>query len=115
MKSISSGAKAKKINITIKHRILHEITKQCKRISFSNTSELCFDLDLLGMIRKRKLTPCCMLLRFVGSCCTKFETGQTFEPTTQKFLLFLGRQSVAQQCWIRLHSSSNIVRASNAH
>ena len=23
-------------------------------------------------------TPCCMLLRVVGSCCTKFETGQTF-------------------------------------
>ena len=24
----------------------------------------------------------CMLLRVVGSCCAKFETGQTFEPTT---------------------------------
>ena len=23
-------------------------------------------------------TPCCMLLRLVGSCCAKFETGQTF-------------------------------------
>ena len=23
-------------------------------------------------------TPCCMLLRVVGSCCPKFETGQTF-------------------------------------
>ena len=23
-------------------------------------------------------TPCCMSLRVVGSCCTKFETGQTF-------------------------------------
>ena len=23
-------------------------------------------------------TPCCMLLRVVGSCCAKFETGQTF-------------------------------------
>ena len=28
-------------------------------------------------------TSCCMLLYVVGSCCTKFETGQTnFEPTT---------------------------------
>ena len=23
-------------------------------------------------------TPCCTLLRVVGSCCAKFETGQTF-------------------------------------
>ena len=27
-------------------------------------------------------TPCCMLLRIVGSCYAKFETGQTFQPTT---------------------------------
>ena len=28
-------------------------------------------------------TSCCMLLYVVGSCCAKFETGQTnFEPTT---------------------------------
>ena len=27
-------------------------------------------------------TPCCMLLLVVWSCCAKFETGQTFEPTT---------------------------------
>ena len=27
-------------------------------------------------------TPCCMLLDVVGSCCTEFETGQTFHPTT---------------------------------
>ena len=27
-------------------------------------------------------TPCCMLLRIVESCCAKFETGQTFKPTT---------------------------------
>ena len=27
-------------------------------------------------------TPCFMLLLVIGSCCTKFETFQTFEPTT---------------------------------
>ena len=27
-------------------------------------------------------TPCCMLLDVVACCCTKFETGQTFQPTT---------------------------------
>ena len=30
-------------------------------------------------------------------------------------LLFRDRRSVAQQCWIRLHSSSNIVGAAHAH
>ena len=27
-------------------------------------------------------TPCCMLLDVVTYCCAKFETGQTFQPTT---------------------------------
>ena len=27
-------------------------------------------------------TPCCMLLDVVAYCCAKFETGQTFQPTT---------------------------------
>ena len=27
-------------------------------------------------------TPCCLLLDVVASCCAKFETGQTFQPTT---------------------------------
>ena len=27
-------------------------------------------------------SPCYMLLRVVGNCCTKFETGQTFELTS---------------------------------
>ena len=46
------------------------------------------------------------LLHVVTRYCAKFETGQTFDPT---FLLFRDFRSVAQQCWIRLHSSSNIV------
>ena len=51
-------------------------------------------------------TPCCMLLR---------EIAQSLKPVkllTQQlaaFLLFRDFRSVAQQCWIRLHSSSNIV------
>ena len=27
-------------------------------------------------------TPCCMLLDVIACCCAKFETGQTFQPTT---------------------------------
>ena len=29
--------------------------------------------------------PCCRLLRVVGSCCARFETGQTFELSTPSF------------------------------
>ena len=38
-----------------------------------------------------------------------------FSQQLPTFLLFLDRRSVAQQCWIRLHSSSNIVGATQAH
>ena len=61
---------------------------------------------------------CYMLRPFahpVGCCCAKFETSQTFQPTIPTFLLFRDRRSVAQQCWISLHSSSNIVGAAHAH
>ena len=60
-------------------------------------------------------TPCCMLLDVVEGCCAKFATGQTLQPTTANISLFRDRRSVAQQRWIRLHSSSNIVGAMHAH
>ena len=63
---------------------------------------------------------CCVhlhtLLHVVVCCCAKFETGQTFQPTTPNTSFLLrDRRSVAQQCWIRLRSSSNIVGATHAH
>ena len=59
---------------------------------------------------------CCVhlhtLLHVVVCCCAKFETGQTFQPTTPNTSFLLrDRRSVAQQCWIRLRSSSNIAGA----
>ena len=54
-------------------------------------------------------TPCCMLMQVVGSCCAKVETGQTLNQQLPTFLLSSDRRRVAQQCWIQLHSSSNIV------
>ena len=60
-------------------------------------------------------TPCCLLLHVVACCSAKFETVQNFEPTTPKISFFCDRRSVAQQCWIRLHSSYNIVGATHAH
>ena len=55
---------------------------------------------------------CWMLLRFVAQSLKPVKLFSQLLPT---FLLFRDRQSVAQQCWIRLHSSSNIVGATYAH
>ena len=53
--------------------------------------------------------PCCMLLRFVWSCCARFETGQTLCLQLPTFLLFRDRRSVAQQCWSRLHTPLSLL------
>jgi len=56
------------------------------------------------------------LLQVVACYCAKFETSQTFKPTTpQHSYLFRDRWSIAQQCWIRLHSLSNIVGDTHVH
>ena len=55
---------------------------------------------------------CWMLLRIVGQ---SLKPVKLFSQQLLTFLLFLDRRSVAQQCWIRLHSSSNIVGATHAH
>ena len=55
---------------------------------------------------------CWMLLRVVAQSLKPVKLSSQQLPT---FLLFRDRRSVAQQCWIRLHSSSNIVGATNAH
>ena len=55
---------------------------------------------------------CWMLLRVVGQ---SLKPVKLFSQQLLTFLLFLDRRSVAQQCWIRLHSSSNIVGATHAH
>ena len=75
-----------------------------------NNSQHCWMLHVASVC-----TPCCMLLNVVSCCCAKFETGQTFQPTTPNSSFVRDRRRVAQQCWIRLHSSSNIVGAAHAH
>ena len=58
------------------------------------------------------LVACCwMLLRVVAQSLKPVKLFSQQPPT---FLLFRDRRSVAQQCWIRLHSSSNIVGATHA-
>ena len=55
---------------------------------------------------------CWMLLRVVAQ---SLKPVKLFSQQLPTFLLFSDRRSVAQQRWIRLHSSSNIVGATHAH
>ena len=55
---------------------------------------------------------CWMLLRVVAQ---SLKPVKLFSQQLPTFLLFCDRRSVAQRCWIRLHSSSNIVGATHAH
>ena len=55
---------------------------------------------------------CWMLLRVVAQ---SLKSVKLFSQQLPTFLLFRDRWSVAQQCWIRLLSSSNIVGATHAH
>ena len=77
----------------------------------ANNSQHCWMLHVASVC-----TPCCMLLDVVACCWVKFETGQTFQPTTPNisFVPWSPSRSTLQ-CWIRLHSSSNIVGATHAH
>ena len=83
----------------------------CKRTAtlLANNSQHCWMLhdDVASVC-----TPCCMLLCVVAK---SLKPVNLFSQKLPTFLLFRDRQSVAQQCWIRLHSSSNIVGATHAH
>ena len=55
---------------------------------------------------------CCMLLRVVVQ---SFKPIKLLSQQLPLFLLFRDRRRVAQQVWIRFHSSSNIVGTTHAH
>ena len=55
---------------------------------------------------------CWMLLHVVAQ---SLKPVKLFSQQLPTFPLFSDRRSVAQRCWIRLHSSSNIVGATHAH
>ena len=56
------------------------------------------------------------MLGVVGQqCCVRLHPAKLFSQQLPTFLLFRDRRSVAQQCWIHLHSSSNIAGAAHAH
>ena len=55
---------------------------------------------------------CWILLRVVAQ---SLKTVKLFSQQLPTFPLFRDRRGVVQQCWICLHSSSNIVGATHAH
>ena len=73
------------------------------------------DANIVGCYMLRPFAhpvACCwMLLRVVAQ---SLKPVKLFSQQLPTFLLFRDRQSVAQQCWIRLHNSSNIVEAARA-
>ena len=71
----------------------------------ANNSQHCWMLHVAYVC-----TPCCMMLDVIACCCAKFETGQTFQPTTPKisFVPWSPKRSATmldpfaqlfQQCW----------------
>ena len=71
----------------------------CVTLSFVQQTLNCWMLHVVSVC-----TPCCMLLRRVW-----------MSQQLPTFILFHDRRGVAQQRWIRLHSSSNIGGATHAH
>ena len=83
----------------------------------ANNSQHCWMLCVVSIC-----TPCCMLLCIVRSCCAKFETSQTYEPTTPnisfvpwtpkrcaKMLDLCAR--VLQHCWGHAYSLHTVSKA----
>ena len=76
-----------------------------------NNSQHCWMLHVPSFC-----TPCCMLLdvKLLRVVAKSLKPVKLLSQQLPTFLLFRDRRSVAQQCWIRLHSSSNIVEATHA-
>ena len=73
----------------------------------ANNSQHCWMLHVASVC-----TPCCMLLDVVAQ---SFKPVKLFSQQLSTFLLFCDRRKVAQQCWMHLQSSSNIVGATHAY
>ena len=70
-------------------------------------------VDQLPILHVASALACCWMLLLVVA--QSLKPVKLFSQQLSKFLLFLDRRNVAQQCWIHLHSSSNIVGATHAH
>ena len=61
------------------------------------------------------VTRCVRLHTMLHVVARSLKPVKLFSQQLPTFLLFRDRRSVAQQCWINLHSSSNSVGATHAH
>ena len=73
----------------------------------TNNSQHCWMLHVASAVA------CCWMLLLVVA--QSLKPVKLFSQQLPTFLLFRDRRSVAQQCWIRLQNSSNIVGATHAH
>ena len=89
------------LNSAYKRLSLFKYKAACKR------TQHCWMLHVASVC-----TPCCMLLDVVRQ---SLKPVKLFSQQLPTFLLFRDHRSVAQQCWIRLQSSSNIVGTAHAH
>ena len=69
---------------------LNQYLTKCSKVPCKRTQH-CWMLHVASVC-----PPCCMLLRVVGTCCAKFETGENFELTTPNicFVLWSPKRSV---------------------
>ena len=82
--------------------------RRCRSsLLLANNSQHCWMLQVASVC-----TLCCMLLGIVAQSLKPVKLLNQQLPT---FLLFRDHQSVTQQWFIRLHSSSNIVGVTNAY
>ena len=88
-----------KMNDSLRH-MFYSSPVQSNAALLANNSQHCWMLHVASVC-----TPCCMLLRVLGSRCSKSETGQTFEPTTPNISFVLTLLGVG--C-IRLHTTANM-------
>ena len=93
-------------------KVFREIKAPCKR------TQHCWPttLNIAGCYMLRPFAhpvACCWML--LGVVAPSLKPVKLFSQQLPTFLLFRDRRSVAQQCWIRLDSSSNIVGATHAH
>ena len=100
------------------HTLLHVVGCCCAKFEISHT--------LSPVANGRKIVGRQLPTLLDVTCCVRLHTllhvvAQSMKPVKlfsqqlPTFLLFRDYRSVAQQCWIRLHSSSNIVVARHPH
>ena len=100
---------------------------QCWELLVNNVVSVCTQVRLRvngsNIVGQRLPTlldvTCCVRLLNPVACCwvllrKVWNRSNFFSQQLPTFLLFRDRRSVAQSCWIRLHSSSNIVGATYA-